>query len=33
MMEQNTRMMGQRFIDHNHKFDTGEYLKIYTWFC
>jgi len=32
-MEQNNRMMGQRFIDHNHNFDKGEYLKIYTQVC
>jgi len=28
-MEQNKRMMGQRFTDQNQKFDKGEYLKIY----
>ena len=33
MMEQNTRMMAQSFIDHNHNCDTGEYLKIYMLVC
>lgn len=31
-MEQNNRMMGQRFTDHNQNFDKGQYLKIYMWF-
>ena len=26
MMEHNTRMMGQRFTNHNQKFDTGDCL-------
>jgi len=31
-MENNNKMMGQRFTDQNYKFDTGEYLKLYTQF-